>query len=172
MTRPDPTPGHSLGPTFDRRSFLCAGGLAGGAAALRRGARSTTRGDLTGSKPRVRFADLPTRVEELPRLSAQLGGPRLLVKRDDQTGVATGGNKARKLEFLVAAAKAEGADTVITSGSLQSNHCRQTAAAAARCGLHCVLLLRGDEQDGKPEGNLLLDRLLGAEVRIGEQLVS
>ena len=94
MTCPDPIPDHSPDPTFDRRSFLCAGGLAGGAAALRLPARGTTRGGLTGSKPRVRFADLPTRVEELPRLSAQLGGPRLLVKRDDQTAVATGGNKA------------------------------------------------------------------------------
>ena|SRR2546430_13774499 len=81
--------------------------------------------------PRLNFAHLPTPVEELPRLREALhGGPRLLVKRDDQTGVAFGGNKTRKLEFLVAEAREQGANTLITGGALQSNHCRQTAAAA------------------------------------------
>jgi L-cysteate sulfo-lyase len=98
----------------------------------------------------------------LPRLTAQLGGPQLWVKRDDQTGLATGGNKARKLEFLVAEALARGADTLITGGAAQSNHARQTAAAAARFGLDCTLVLRG-EAPAQPQGNLLLDRLLGAE---------
>lgn len=113
--------------------------------------------------PRLRFAHLPTPIEELPRLSAQLGGPRLLVKRDDQTGLALGGNKTRKLEFLVAEALQQGADTLVTAGAAQSNHCRQTAAAAARHGLGCVLVLNGSPP-ARPDGNLLLDSLCGAEV--------
>ncbi|HJX82014.1 MAG TPA: pyridoxal-phosphate dependent enzyme, partial [Candidatus Udaeobacter sp.] len=84
--------------------------------------------------PRLHFAHLPTPIEELPRLSETLGGPRILIKRDDQTGLAFGGNKTRKLEFLVAEALEQGAQTLITGGALQSNHCRQTAAAAARFG--------------------------------------
>ncbi len=125
--------------------------------------------------PRVSLAHLPTPVEELPRLSRELGGPRLLVKRDDQTGLAMGGNKTRKLEFLVAEALAQGADTVVTAGAAQSNHCRQTAAAAARVGLACALVLGGDPPPS-PGGNLLLDQLLGAQIywtgphRRGEQL--
>lgn len=113
--------------------------------------------------PRLRFAHLPTPVEELPRLSAALGGPRLLVKRDDQTGLAFGGNKTRKLEFLVAEAQAQGAATLITGGALQSNHCRQTAAAAARCGLGCILVLTG-EVPARASANLLLDDWLGARI--------
>ncbi len=120
---------------------------------------------LTDAVPRLGFAHLPTPLEALPRLSQHLGGPRLLVKRDDQTGLATGGNKARKLEFLAATAQAQGADTLVTGGAVQSNHSRQTAAAAARLGLHCVLVLRGDPPSAVPHGNLLLDRLVGAEVR-------
>jgi D-cysteine desulfhydrase family pyridoxal phosphate-dependent enzyme len=96
-------------------------------------------------------------------LSAALEGPRLLVKRDDQTGLAMGGNKTRKLEFLVAEAQANGARTLITAGAVQSNHCRQTAAAAARFGLDCILVLAGDPPSAWT-GNLLLDRLLGAEL--------
>ena len=84
---------------------------------------------------RNRFAHLPTPVEELPRLSKALGGPRILVKRDDQTGLAFGGNKTRKLEFLIAEAQEQGADVLISAGAFQSNHCRQTAAAAAKFGL-------------------------------------
>ena len=80
--------------------------------------------------PRIRFAHLPTPIEEMPRLSAALAGPRLFVKRDDQTGLAFGGNKTRKLEFLVADALARGADTLITCGAVQSNHARLTLAAA------------------------------------------
>jgi D-cysteine desulfhydrase family pyridoxal phosphate-dependent enzyme len=113
--------------------------------------------------PRVRFAHLPTPVEEMPRLSRVLGGPRLLVKRDDQTGLAFGGNKTRKLEFLIAQAQAEGAQTLITGGAMQSNHCRQTAAAAARFGLDCVLVLTG-VMPPEPSANLLLDDLFGAEI--------
>ena len=92
----------------------------------------------------MNFAHLPTPVEELPRLSEFLGGPRLLVKRDDQTGLAFGGNKTRKLEFLVAEAQAQGAQMLISAGAIQSNHCRQTAAAAARFGFECTLVLTGD----------------------------
>ncbi len=112
---------------------------------------------------RVRFAHLPTPVEELPRLSAVMGGPRLLVKRDDQTGLAFGGNKTRKLEFLVAEAKAQGAETLISAGAFQSNHCRQTAAAAAKFGLSCVLVLTGEEP-ATVSANLLLDGILGARI--------
>ncbi len=113
--------------------------------------------------PRVHFAHLPTRIEELPRLRAHLRGPRILVKRDDQTGLALGGNKTRKLEFLVAEALEQGAKTLITGGALQSNHCRQTAAAAARFGLDCTLVLNG-EMPAHPSANLLLDQLFGAEI--------
>lgn len=112
---------------------------------------------------RLNFAHLPTPVEELPRLSVALGGPRILIKRDDQTGLAFGGNKTRKLEFLVAEALEQGARTLITGGALQSNHCRQTAAAAARFGLGCILVLNGDMPD-QPSANLLLDQLLDAEI--------
>jgi D-cysteine desulfhydrase len=113
--------------------------------------------------PRMHFAHLPTRVEELPRLTEHLNGPRILVKRDDQTGLGFGGNKTRKLEFLVAEAVEQGARTLITGGALQSNHCRQTAAAAARFGLACMLVLNGEMPD-HPSANLLLDQMFGAEI--------
>ncbi len=113
--------------------------------------------------PRLKIACLPTPIEPLPRLSAVLGGPRLWVKRDDQTGLALGGNKARKLEFLLAEALAVGAKTLISVGAAQSNHCRQVAAAARRFGFDCILVLNGDEGQ-VPAGNLLLDQLLGAEI--------
>jgi D-cysteine desulfhydrase family pyridoxal phosphate-dependent enzyme len=113
--------------------------------------------------PRTRFAHLPTPIEELPRLSAALGGPRLFVKRDDQTGLAFGGNKTRKLEFLLAEAMGQGADLLITGGAAQSNHCRQTAAAAARFGLDCILVLAGARSE-QPSANLLLDHLFDADV--------
>ena len=113
--------------------------------------------------PRLHFAHLPTPIESLPRLSEALGGPRLLVKRDDQTGLAFGGNKTRKLEFLVAEAQAQRADMLITAGALQSNHCRQTAAAAARFGYGCQLVLFG-EPPSAPSANLWLDHLFNAEM--------
>jgi D-cysteine desulfhydrase family pyridoxal phosphate-dependent enzyme len=112
---------------------------------------------------RLHFAHLPTPVETLPRLSETLRGPRLLIKRDDQTGLAFGGNKTRKLEFLVAEARDQSAKTLITGGALQSNHCRQTAAAAARFGLECILVLTGDKPE-ESSANLLLDQLFGAQV--------
>lgn len=118
--------------------------------------------------PRLSFAHLPTPIEELPRLSRLLGGPRLFVKRDDQTGLAFGGNKTRKLEYLLAEAQSLGADHVITAGAVQSNHCRQTAAAAARLGLKCTLILFGDPPP-RPEANLWLDHLFGATIRWTER---
>jgi len=112
---------------------------------------------------RQHFAHLPTPVEAMPRLEAALGGPRLLVKRDDLTGLAFGGNKTRKLEFLVGEASARAARTLITAGAAQSNHCRQTAAAAAQAGFDCILVLVGQEPE-QASANLLLDRLLGAGI--------
>lgn len=113
--------------------------------------------------PRLRFAHLPTPIEELPRLSGYLNGPKILIKRDDQTGLAFGGNKTRKLEFLLAEAREQGAKTLITCGALQSNHCRQTAAAAARFGFECILVMNG-EMSEQPSANLMLDQLFGAEI--------
>ncbi|MDF1520875.1 MAG: D-cysteine desulfhydrase family protein [Brevefilum sp.] len=114
-------------------------------------------------KPRIEFAHLPTKIEALPRLSAALQGPRLYVKRDDQTGLAFGGNKTRKLEYLLAEARDQEADLLITAGAVQSNHCRQTVAAAARFGFDCILVLFGDPPD-PPDGNHLLHYLLGADI--------
>jgi L-cysteate sulfo-lyase len=116
--------------------------------------------------PRVRLAHLPTPLEHLPRLSQYLGGPQIYVKRDDCTGLATGGNKTRKLEFSMGQAVEEGADTIITVGAVQSNHVRQTAAAAAKLGMACEVLLEHrikDPSDAyKNSGNVLLDRMFGA----------
>ena len=118
--------------------------------------------------PRVRLAHLPTPLEALPRLSEHLDGPNLYIKRDDCTGLATGGNKTRKLEFLMAEAIQEKADTIITQGAVQSNHARQTAGAAARLGMGCELLFENRVQDPDDaylnSGNVLLDRLLGANL--------
>jgi L-cysteate sulfo-lyase len=111
--------------------------------------------------PRVVLANLPTPLERLDNLSRELG-VELWIKRDDLTGLATGGNKTRKLEYLIADALEQGAECVITAGGPQSNHCRQTAAAAAKYNLDCHLVLGGEPQ--APEGNLLLDRLLGATI--------
>jgi L-cysteate sulfo-lyase len=114
---------------------------------------------------RYRLAHLPTPLEPMTRLSAALGGPHLWIKRDDQTGLATGGNKTRKLELLVADALARKANVVLTVGAVQSNHCRQTAAAAARAGLDCVLVLRGEAPPHQQwTGNLFLDDLFGARL--------
>jgi D-cysteine desulfhydrase family pyridoxal phosphate-dependent enzyme len=120
---------------------------------------------LIGKMPRTHLASLPTPLEYAPRLTQVLGGPRIWLKRDDLTGLAMGGNKARKLEFIMAQALAEGADVVITGAGKQSNHCRLTAAAARKLGLGCVLLLTGDAPTGSVSGNLLLDTILGAQIR-------
>ena len=119
--------------------------------------------------PRFPLAHLPTPLEPLDRLPRHLGGPRLYIKRDDCTGLALGGNKTRKAEFLIGAARAAGATAVIAEGGLQSNHVRQIAAAAAKAGLTCHLVLNRnvpiETAIYRENGNLLLDRVLGAVVR-------
>jgi L-cysteate sulfo-lyase len=124
--------------------------------------------DWLDAFPRVALAHAPTPLEPLERLSEALGGPRLWIKRDDCTGLATGGNKTRKLEFLIADARANDADAVITFGAIQSNHARQTAAACAKFGLDCHLILARsvawDHPEYETNANVLLDELLGARV--------
>lgn len=116
--------------------------------------------------PRVRLAHLSTPLEFMPRLSEHLGGPEIWIKRDDCTGLSTGGNKTRKLEYLMAEAQAQGADLVMTQGATQSNHARQTAAAAVKLGMACHILLEDrtgyDHLNYKYNGNVLLDYLHGA----------
>jgi len=119
--------------------------------------------------PRVRLGHMHTPLEAMPNLTKLLGGPSLYIKRDDCTGLASGGNKTRKLEFLMADAIAKGADTVITQGAVQSNHARQTAAAAAKLGMKCEILLENRTGSNNPDycgsGNVLLDHILGAPTR-------
>ncbi|RJR28506.1 MAG: D-cysteine desulfhydrase family protein [Candidatus Latescibacterota bacterium] len=115
------------------------------------------------SVPRLRLNFLPTPLVELARLGSLLGGPRIFMKRDDLTGLGLGGNKTRKLEFLLGDALARGCDCVVTGGAMQSNHCRQTAAACAASGFECHLAL-GGEPPRAPSGTLLLDYLFGAIV--------
>ncbi|MDW3095008.1 MAG: D-cysteine desulfhydrase family protein [Gammaproteobacteria bacterium] len=113
--------------------------------------------------PKQSLGFFPTPIVELSKLSKMFGGPKLFMKRDDNTGLALGGNKTRKLEFILGDALACGADTIITAGATQSNHCRQTAAAAASLQLECHLVLGGE----KPEiinGNLLLDQIFGCHI--------
>jgi D-cysteine desulfhydrase len=116
--------------------------------------------------PRRRYTPAPTPVERLEHLTRELGGPEIFIKRDDLTGLAAGGNKTRKLEFLVADALAKGADTLVTVGAVQSNHCRLTLAAAVREGLKCRLVLEQrvpGSYDPKASGNNFLFDLLGVE---------
>jgi L-cysteate sulfo-lyase len=121
-----------------------------------------------GRFPRIRFAHLPTPLEHLPNLSRELNGPEIWIKRDDCTGMSTGGNKTRKLEFLMAEARDQGADIVLTQGATQSNHARQTAACAAKMGIACHILLEDrtgkTDHDYNDSGNVLLDYLHGATV--------
>ena len=118
--------------------------------------------------PRLRFAHLPTPLEPMANLSRLLDGPNIWVKRDDCTGLAGGGNKTRKLEFLMADAGQQGADTIITQGAVQSNHARQTAAIAAKMGYECYLLLENrtgsDDPDFLANGNVLLDDIYNARL--------
>lgn len=118
--------------------------------------------------PRIFLAHLPTPLERMDRLSKELGGPEIWIKRDDCTGLSTGGNKTRKLEFLMAEAEAMGAEIVITQGATQSNHARQTAAFASKLGVACHLLLEdrtgSDDRNYNENGNVLLDRLHGATI--------
>lgn len=116
--------------------------------------------------PRLNFGHYPTPIEKLPRLRAALGGgPRIYIKRDDYTGPGFGGNKVRKLEYVLAAAQTDGVDTVITCGGQKSNHCRVTAAFAARLGLDCVLVLNGAPGQGKP-ASLAVDEWMGARIEL------
>ena len=121
-------------------------------------------------QPRVSLAQLPTPLYDAVRFRAVLGGPtrcpRILIKRDDLTALGLGGNKARKLEYLVADAQAQGATTLVTTGAVQSNHARMTAAAACVAGMRCVLVLTSTTSEPALAGNLLLDRLYGASVRL------
>jgi D-cysteine desulfhydrase family pyridoxal phosphate-dependent enzyme len=114
--------------------------------------------------PREHFAFLPTPLHRLKNLGESIGLNNLWIKRDDQTGAAFGGNKTRKLEFVVGDAKANKADTLVTVGGVQSNHCRQTAAVAASMGMRCILLLAGEEPETYT-GNVLLNRFMGAEMK-------
>ncbi len=118
-----------------------------------------------GRLPRLKLSALPTPLEEAPSLSAYLGGPRILLKRDDVTGLAFGGNKVRKAEYLLGEAVDQTCDVVVTVGAIQSNHARVTAAAARRLGLDAVLILQGEEPAHR-QGNLLLDGIFGADIRI------
>ena len=119
--------------------------------------------------PRVPLAHLPTPLEELPRLSSALGGPRIFIKRDDCTGLAFGGNKARHNEFILGRALEEGADTLVWGAGIQSNNCRQTAAAAAKLGLECHLVLTTDHAEMEFQGNFLLDHLVGARIELNSE---
>jgi len=119
--------------------------------------------------PRVRLANLPTPLQEASNLSKALGGPKILIKRDDLTGLALGGNKTRKLEFLMADALKAGADVIVTGAGFQSNWCTQAAAAARRLGMRCVLIKSGPTDGYDPEeydGNHLLHFLMGAEIKV------
>ncbi len=116
--------------------------------------------------PRVHLAHLPTPLEPCPRLGAALGGPKIWLKRDDLTGLAFGGNKTRQLEFVFAEILARGADTVVAGAYTQSNWCRQMTAAARKLGLEVALVLLHGEKGPALQGNLLLDRLMGAEVTV------
>jgi D-cysteine desulfhydrase len=115
--------------------------------------------------PKLTIAQLPTPLLPLKNLSETLNRPTLLLKRDDLTGLETSGNKIRKLEYVIADALQNGADTLVTHGGFQSNHCRATAAVAARLGLRCRLLLRSPENP-ENDGNLFLDRLFGAQISL------
>jgi len=116
--------------------------------------------------PRVRLGHLPTPLEELPRFSAALGGPRVFIKRDDCTGLAFGGNKTRHNEFILGHALEQDAEMLVWGAGVQSNNCRQTAAACAKLGLECRLILGRGDHSAEVQGNLLLDYLLGAKVEI------
>jgi len=113
---------------------------------------------------KLHLAQTPTPLQPLNRLSESIGGPRIWVKRDDLTGCAISGNKVRKLEFVIAQAIEKGADTIITCGGVQSNHCRATAILGAQLGLKVHLILRGEKPEGQSSGNLFLDQLAGATI--------
>lgn len=120
---------------------------------------------LLSKFPRAPVAHLPTPLDDCPRLAESLGGPRILIKRDDMTGLAMGGNKARQFTFSLGPAIAQGCDYLIHGSESQSNQSRQTAAAAAKLGMKAVLIIPRDQKSYPVNGNLLLDHLLGAKVK-------
>src|SRR6478672_6828056 len=128
------------------------------------------------TRPRLTLSQWPTPIERLERLSDALGGPRISMKRDDFGSIAMGGNKLRKLEFLFADAKAKGCDAVVTSGALQSNHARLTAAVAAKLGIECHIVLIDEVPDRREayykSANRLIDDLVGAQVHLVERTAS
>jgi len=128
--------------------------------------------DWLAALPTVSLGHWPTPLEPLPRLTAELGGPQIWVKRDDCSGLATGGNKTRKLEYLIAEAQQHGADTIVSYGAVQSNHARQTAAACAKLGIDCHLLLsrrvKRSDQNYTRNGNMLFNHLLNAHIHTFE----
>lgn len=163
------SPGHRVGATADAATAKAGAGPVGRGRGWpgpvsSAGVEDRRPGPRLGGK--VRLAHLPTPLEAADRLAAAIGlGPgRLWVKRDDSTGLAGGGNKARKLEYLVAEALARGCDTLVTGGGRQSNHVRMTAAAANKLGLACTVVLAGGPPPAVATGNVLLDRLLGPEI--------
>jgi D-cysteine desulfhydrase family pyridoxal phosphate-dependent enzyme len=161
---------------MNRRDFMTGAVGVAGVAGLAAGCSATASGRGEGAMsdridlPREAMLGGPTPLEHLPRLSEALGGPQLYVKRDDLTPTGMGGNKIRKLEYLVAEARRQGADTLVTVGGVQSNHCRQTAAAAARFGLACELVLSRTAKSGSPlymrSGNFALGQLYGARAHV------
>ncbi|MCZ6534284.1 MAG: pyridoxal-phosphate dependent enzyme [SAR324 cluster bacterium] len=120
---------------------------------------------ITSKLPRVELAYLPTPLEEAPRVTSRLGGPRIFIKRDDRTGLSFGGNKPRIFEYVFGDALAQGCDVMITPAGRQSNHLREVSAAANRLGLKSVIVVFGTDGREKPKGNLLLFHLLGADIR-------
>jgi D-cysteine desulfhydrase family pyridoxal phosphate-dependent enzyme len=119
--------------------------------------------------PRVALGNLPTPLEECKHLTRRLGGPEIWMKRDDQTGLAFGGNKTRQIEFVLGEALARGADAIVSGAGSQSNFCRQLTAACAKLGLKTVLVLLRGMKGAELQGNLLLDHLMGAEVEIVDE---
>src|SRR5262245_3281356 len=119
--------------------------------------------------PRVSLANLPTSLEQCKRLTKLLGGPEIWMKRDDQTGLAFGGNKTRQIEFLLGEALAQGANVIVSGAASQSNFCRQLTAAAAKHGLKTHLVLMRGIKGPELQGNLLLDQLMGAEIEIVDE---
>src|SRR5204863_3432924 len=122
--------------------------------------------NIVARLPRVDLAHLPTPLEEVPRFAERIGGPRIFIKRDDCTGLLFGGNKTRHNEFLLAEAQRRGCDVIVWGAGIQSNNCRQTAAACAKLGLECRLFLSRTTHGDDLQGNLLLDHLVGAHVEL------
>ncbi len=141
---------------------MTSAGRGGGAAAS--GGRAPARGPRIPELPRVPLVRRPTPLSDHPRLANAVGIARLSVKREDLSGFSMGGNKPRQLEAILAEARSRGADTLIATAAAQSNFCQTAAAAAAHLGWRCILLLRGSAES-EVQGNLLLDRLFGAEIR-------